>query len=102
MKCHEVSALVRVFLLLVDAAQGIEAQTITNMYMAMENNLEIIPVLSKIDIKSARPEEVSEEIVSILGETDEEVLSVSAKTGSGVEGIFDAIIARIPPPEGDS
>ncbi len=89
-------------LLLVDAAQGIEAQTITNMYMAMENNLEIIPVLSKIDIKSARPEEVSEEIVSILGEKDEEVLSVSAKTGSGIEGIFDAIIARIPSPEGDS
>ncbi len=89
-------------LLLVDAAQGIEAQTITNMYMAMENNLEIIPVLSKIDIKSARPEEVSEEIVSILGEKDEEVLSVSAKTGSGIVGIFDAIIARIPSPEGDS
>ncbi|MCP4267601.1 MAG: elongation factor 4, partial [Candidatus Brocadiaceae bacterium] len=89
-------------LLLVDAAQGIEAQTITNMYMAMENNLEIIPVLSKIDIKSARPEEVSEEIVSILGEKDEEVLSVSAKTGNGIEGIFDAIIARIPSPEGDS
>jgi GTP-binding protein LepA len=89
-------------LLLVDAAQGIEAQTITNMYMAMENNLEIIPVLSKIDIKSARPEEVSEEIVSILGEKDEEVLRVSAKTGSGIEGIFDAIIARIPPPKGDS
>ncbi len=89
-------------LLLVDAAQGIEAQTITNMYMAMENNLEIIPVLSKIDIKSARPEEVSEEIVSILGEKDEEVLSVSAKTGSGIEGIFNAIITRIPSPEGDS
>ena len=89
-------------LLLVDAAQGIEAQTITNMYMAMEKNLEIIPVLSKIDIKSARPEEVSEEIVSILGETDEEVIAVSAKTGLGIEGVFDAIITRMPPPEGDS
>jgi len=89
-------------LLLVDAAQGIEAQTITNMYMAMEKNLEIIPVLSKIDIKSARPEEVSEEIVSILGETDEEVIAVSAKTGLGIEGVFDAIITRMPSPEGDS
>ena len=89
-------------LLLVDAAQGIEAQTITNMYMAMEKNLEIIPVLSKIDIKSARPEEVSEEIVSILGETDEDVIAVSAKTGLGIEGVFDAIITRMPPPEGDS
>ena len=89
-------------LLLVDAAQGIEAQTITNMYMAMEKNLEIIPVLSKIDIKSARPEEVSDEIVSILGETDEEIIAVSAKTGLGIEGVFDAIITRMPPPAGDS
>ncbi|MCP4411455.1 MAG: elongation factor 4, partial [Gammaproteobacteria bacterium] len=59
-------------------------------------------VLSKIDIKSARPEEVSDEIVSILGETDEEVIAVSAKTGLGIEGVFDAIITRMPPPEGDS
>lgn len=88
-------------LLLVDAAQGIEAQTLTNMYMAMEKDLEIIPVLSKIDIKSARPEEVSEEIVHILGVKDEEVLSVSAKTGQGIEGIFDAIITKMPAPEGD-
>jgi GTP-binding protein LepA len=88
-------------LLLVDAAQGIEAQTLTNMYMAMEKDLEIIPVLSKIDIKSARPEEVSEEIVHILGVNDEEVLSVSAKTGQGIEGIFDAIITKMTPPEGD-
>jgi len=89
-------------LLLVDAAQGIEAQTLTNMYMAMEKDLEIIPVLSKIDIKSARPEEVSEEIVHILGVKDEEVLSVSAKTGQGIENIFDAIIKKIPVPEGDA
>ena len=71
-------------LLLVDAAQGIEAQTLTNMYMAMEKNLEIIPVLSKIDIKSARQEEVSEEIVHILGVKNEDVLSVSAKTGQEI------------------
>jgi GTP-binding protein LepA len=88
-------------LLLVDASQGIEAQTITNMYMAMEKNLEIIPVLSKIDIKSARPEEVSEEIVHILGVKDEDILSVSAKTGSGIEDIFDAIITKMPAPDGD-
>lgn len=88
-------------LLLVDASQGIEAQTITNMYMAMEKNLEIIPVLSKIDVKSARPEEVSEEIVHILGVKDEEILSVSAKTGRGIEDIFDAIITKMPPPDGD-
>lgn len=88
-------------LLLVDAAQGIEAQTLTNMYMAMEKDLEIIPVLSKIDIKSARPEEVKEEIVHILGVKDEDVLSVSAKTGQGIEGIFDAIITKMPAPEGD-
>ncbi|MBS1257581.1 MAG: Elongation factor 4 [Candidatus Scalindua arabica] len=89
-------------LLLVDAAQGIEAQTLTNMYMAMEKELEIIPVLSKIDIKSARPEEVSEEIVHILGVKDDEVLSVSAKTGQGIEGIFNAIITKMPSPEGDA
>ena len=88
-------------LLLVDASQGIEAQTITNMYMAMEKNLEIIPVLSKIDVKSARPEEVSEEIVHILGVKDEEILRVSAKTGRGVEDIFDAIITKMPAPDGD-
>ena len=87
-------------LLLVDAAQGIEAQTLTNMYMAMEKDLEIIPVLSKVDIKSARQEEVSEEIVHILGVKDEDVLSVSAKTGQGIEGIFDAIITKMPFPEG--
>ena len=89
-------------LLLVDAAQGIEAQTLTNMYMAMEKDLEIIPVLSKIDIKSARPEEVREEIVHILGVNDEDVLSVSAKTGRGIEDIFDAIITKMPAPEGDA
>lgn len=89
-------------LLLVDSAQGIEAQTVTNMYMAMEKDIEIIPVLSKIDIKSARPEEVNEEIVHILGVKEEEVLSVSAKTGQGIEDIFDAIITKIKAPEGDA
>jgi GTP-binding protein LepA len=88
-------------LLLIDAAQGIEAQTITNVYMAMERNLEIIPVISKIDLKSARPKEVSEEIVNILGINSAEILEVSAKTGLGIDNIFDAIITKIPPPKGN-
>jgi GTP-binding protein LepA len=88
-------------LLLIDAAQGIEAQTITNVYMAMEKNLEIIPVISKIDLKSARPKEVSEEIVNILGINSAEILEVSAKTGLGIDNIFDAVIAKVPPPKGD-
>ncbi|ODS32663.1 MAG: GTP-binding protein LepA [Candidatus Scalindua rubra] len=88
-------------LLLVDASQGIEAQTITNMYMATEKNLEIIPVISKVDLSSARLDEVSEEIVGILGIKKEEVMKVSAKTGYGVDDIFDAIIAKMPPPKGD-
>ncbi len=88
-------------LLLVDASQGIEAQTITNVYMAIEKNLEIIPVLSKIDLKSARPKEVGEEIVSILGMDSAEIIEVSAKTGLGIDDIFDAIIEKMPPPKGD-
>jgi GTP-binding protein LepA len=88
-------------LLLIDAAQGIEAQTITNVYMAMEKNLEIIPVISKIDLKFARPKEVSEEIVNILGINSAEILEVSAKTGLGIDNIFDAVIAKVPPPKGD-
>ncbi|GJQ58651.1 MAG: elongation factor 4 [Candidatus Scalindua sp. AMX11] len=87
-------------LLLVDASQGIEAQTLTNVYLAMENDLEIIPVLSKVDLKSARPEEVGNEMVSILGIKIEEVLKVSAKSGYGIDDVFDAIIDRIPPPKG--
>ncbi len=87
-------------LLLVDASQGIEAQTLTNVYLAMDNDLEIIPVLSKIDLKSARPKEVAEEMVSILGIEEDEVLEVSAKTGYGIDDVFDAIINRVPPPKG--
>ncbi len=88
-------------LLLVDAAQGIEAQTITNLYMATEKNLEIIPVISKIDLKSSRIQEVSEEIVNILGIDRAEIIEVSAKTGLGIDKIFDAIIEKMPPPKGD-
>ncbi|MDR4506422.1 MAG: translation elongation factor 4 [Candidatus Scalindua sp.] len=87
-------------LLLVDASQGIEAQTLTNVYLAMDNDLEIIPVLSKVDLKSSRPQEVGREVVSILGIEDEEMLKVSSKTGYGIDDVFDAIISRIPPPKG--
>ncbi|MEE9604642.1 MAG: GTP-binding protein, partial [Candidatus Scalindua sp.] len=88
-------------LLLVDASQGIEAQTITNVYMAIEKNLEIIPVLSKIDMQAARPKEVGEEIENILGMDRAEIIEVSAKTGLGIDDIFDGIISKIPPPKGD-
>ncbi|MDR4499164.1 MAG: translation elongation factor 4 [Candidatus Scalindua sp.] len=88
-------------LLLVDASQGIEAQTLTNVYLAMDKDLEIIPVLSKIDLKSARPHEVGKEMVAILGIKEEDILMVSAKTGYGIDEVFDAIIKRVPSPRGD-
>ena len=88
-------------LLIVDASQGIEAQTISNLYLAMENDLTIIPVLNKIDLPSARPEEVSDEIVDLLGIDREEILHASGKTGLGVEEILEAIVARVPAPIGD-
>ena len=88
-------------LLVVDATQGIQAQTISNLYLALENDLEIIPVMNKIDLDSAMPEEVSDEIVDLLGCKPEEILRCSAKTGMGVPEILDAIVDRIPAPEGD-
>jgi GTP-binding protein LepA len=88
-------------LLVVDAAQSIQAQTISNLYLALENDLEIIPVLNKVDLPSANPEEVTDDIVDLLGCDPEEVIPASAKTGLGIENILDAIIARIPAPEGD-
>ncbi|MDR4509029.1 MAG: translation elongation factor 4 [Candidatus Brocadiaceae bacterium] len=89
-------------LLLVDASQGIEAQTVANTYLAMENNLTIIPVISKIDLPSSRPYEVLSEMENTLGVSTEEALMVSAKTGEGVDEIFDAVIKRIPPPNGNA
>ena len=89
-------------LLVVDAAQSIQAQTISNLYLALENDLEIIPVLNKVDLPSANPEEVTDDIVDLLGCTPEEVIPASAKTGIGIEDILKAIIERIPPPEGNS
>ncbi|HRG60236.1 MAG TPA: translation elongation factor 4 [Bacteroidia bacterium] len=89
-------------LLIVDAAQGIQAQTISNLYLALENDLEIIPILNKIDLPSANPEEVKDQIVDLLGCKREDILSASGKTGAGVYEILDTIIDRIPPPKGDA
>ncbi len=87
-------------LLIVDAAQSIQAQTISNLYLALENDLEIIPVLNKVDLPSANPEEVTDDIVDLLGCKAEEVIPASAKTGIGIGEILKAIIERIPSPEG--
>ncbi|MFA5712546.1 MAG: translation elongation factor 4 [Bacteroidales bacterium] len=87
-------------LLVVDATQGIQAQTISNLYLAIENNLEIIPVLNKIDVESAMIEVVKEQIVDLIGCSDEDILLVSAKTGDGVEQVLEAIVDRVPPPTG--
>ncbi len=88
-------------LLIVDASQGVQAQTISNLYMALENDLEIIPVMNKCDMDSAMPEKVEDEIIDLLGCKREEILRCSAKTGDGVPEILDAIIERIAPPVGD-
>jgi GTP-binding protein LepA len=88
-------------LLVVDAAQSIQAQTISNLYLALENDLEIIPVLNKVDLPSANPEEVTDDIVDLLGCDASEVIPASAKTGLGIESILEAIIKFIPPPKGD-
>lgn len=88
-------------LLIVDAAQGIQAQTISNLYLALENDLEIIPILNKIDLPSANPEEVKDQIVDLLGCRREEILAASGKTGQGVHEILKAIVARVPAPKGN-
>jgi GTP-binding protein LepA len=85
-------------LLIVDASQGIQAQTLANLYLAMEHELEIIPVLNKIDLPVADVPAVTEEIVELLGVDEEEILKISAKTGEGVEDVLDAIVYRVPPP----
>ncbi|MCF2873784.1 MULTISPECIES: translation elongation factor 4 [unclassified Tenacibaculum] len=88
-------------LLIVDAAQSIQAQTISNLYLALENDLEIIPVLNKVDLPSANPEEVTDDIVDLLGCEPEDVIHASGKTGFGVDNILAAIIDKIPAPEGN-
>jgi GTP-binding protein LepA len=88
-------------LLLVDAAQGVQAQTISNLYLALENDLEIIPILNKVDMPSAMIDEMSEEVVDLLGCELEDIILASGKTGLGLEDIFRAVVARIPAPTGD-
>src|SRR5215217_2347917 len=89
-------------LLVVDAAQGVEAQTVANTYAAVEAGLELIPVLNKVDLPSAEPERVAAEITDLIGGDPDEVLRISAKTGEGVPEVLEAIVERIPPPEGDT
>jgi len=89
-------------LLLVDAVQGVEAQTIANLYLAMEHELEIIPILNKIDLKAARVEEIKLEMREVLGVETDEVLLISAKDGTGIEDVLEAIIKKVPPPAGNS
>ena len=87
-------------LLLVDASQGVEAQTLANAYMAIENGLEIIPVVNKIDLPAAEPDRIAAEVASVIGGDADDVLRVSAKSGIGVDELLDAIVARLPPPAG--
>ena len=88
-------------LLVVDATQGVQAQTISNLYLAIDNDLEIIPVINKIDMPSAMPDEVEDEIVDLIGCDPEDIIRASGKTGEGVEQILDAVVERIPHPKGD-
>jgi len=88
-------------LLVVDASQGVEAQTLANVYLALENDLEILPVLNKIDLPAAEPDRVKEQIEDVIGIDASEALGISAKTGEGVPDVIEALIAHIPPPEGD-
>ena len=88
-------------ILVVDAAQGIEAQTISNLYLALDSDLEIIPVLNKVDLPSAHPDVVAMSIENLIGEPAEDVLRISAKTGEGVHEVLETIVQRVPPPQGD-
>jgi GTP-binding protein LepA len=88
-------------LLIVDASQGIEAQTISNLYLALEHDLEIIPILNKMDLPGAMPEEVSDQIIDLIGCDIDDIIPASGKTGLGVDKILEAVINRIPPPKGD-
>src|SRR5438309_7433029 len=88
-------------LLLVDATQGIQAQTISNLYLAIDNNLEIIPIINKIDMDGAMIPEVKDQIIDLIGCKEDEILLASARTGLGVQEILEAIVERIPPPKGN-
>src|ERR1700704_5481900 len=88
-------------LLVVDASQGVEAQTVANTYLAVDNGLELIPVLNKIDLPGAEPERVAEEVADLLGEPGDEILRISGKTGDGVTDVLEQLVAKVPPPSGD-
>src|SRR5947207_13505317 len=88
-------------LLIVDASQGVEAQTLANTYLAIENDLELVPVLNKIDLPSAEPERIRDQIEHIIGIDASEAVLTSAKTGLGIEDVLEAIVAKVPPPKGD-
>ena len=87
---------------MVDATQGVQAQTISNLYMAIDHDLEIIPVINKIDMPSAMPDEVEDEIIDLIGCEREEIIRASGRTGEGVEDILEAVVKRVPHPSGDS
>src|SRR5829696_3351282 len=87
-------------LLIVDASQGVEAQTLANTYLAIENDLELVPVLNKIDLPSAEPERIKEQIESIIGLDTSDAVLTSAKTGVGIEEVLEAIVAKVPSPKG--
>ncbi|MEO1443742.1 MAG: GTP-binding protein, partial [Chloroflexota bacterium] len=87
--------------LVVDASQGIEAQTLANLYLAIEQDLEIIPVINKVDLPAARPDEVAQEISDLLGVDPSEVIPISAKTGQNVEQVLETVIQKVPPPTGE-
>ena len=89
-------------LLLVDAAQGVEAQTVSNTYLAIDSNLTIIPVINKVDLPSARIDEVKSQLIELIGCEEEEIVCTSAKSGIGIDTLFDSIVNRIPPPEDKS
>jgi GTP-binding protein LepA len=88
-------------LLIVDASQGVEAQTVANTYLAVDNGLELIPVLNKLDLPGAEPERVAEEVADLLGEPGDDILRISGKTGDGVVDVLEELVAKVPAPSGD-
>ena len=85
-----------------DASQGVEAQTLWNVYLALDNNHEIVPVLNKVDLPSAEPDRIRQQIEDVIGLDASDALEISAKTGKGVDDVLEALVTRLPPPEGDS